>query len=235
MQMIEKEALDLTIVMPCLNEEATIGLCITEAQEFIDTHKLKGEILVVDNGSCDTSGVIARAYGVRVLYEEKRGYGNALRIGISHSRGSVIIMGDCDTTYDFKHLEEIYEKLSAHTCDMVIGNRYAGGMEEGSMPWTHRWGVRFLSLCGRIRFQTDVYDFHCGLRGITREAAEKCAFSSVGMEFATEMIAEGTRKGLCIEQVPVMLRKCNYDRSSKLRTIQDGLRHLKYIFITGGK
>lgn len=233
MQMLEKESLELSVVMPCWNEEPTIGLCVDEARAFIEKYQLKGEVLVADNASLDASAGIARQHGARVVTEKKRGYGNAIRAGLAHSRGSVVIIGDSDTTYDFLHLEEMYRLLARGHCDMVIGNRYAGGMEPGSMPWSHRWGVRFLSFCGRVRFRTEVYDFHCGLRGLTRSAAEQLEFHTEGMEFATEMIAEAAKHRLRILQVPVVLRKCDYQRESKLRTIQDGFRHLGYILKKG--
>lgn len=229
MEMLEKESLELSVIMPCLNEENTVGICIDEAKMFLEKWHIRGEILVVDNGSEDASAAIAAKHGARVVTESNKGYGNALRTGIANSRGSIIIIGDCDTTYDFLHLEALYEPLKQGRCDMVIGNRYAADMEKGSMPLLHWWGVRFLSFCGRLRFHTDVYDFHCGLRGLCRKAAEHLVFHTQGMEFATEMIAEGAVKNLCIMQVPVVLRRCSYKRKSKLRTIRDGMRHLVYI------
>ena len=201
-----------------------------EAKKFIEKHRINGEVLVVDNASEDDSRGVAEKHCARVITELRRGYGSAIRAGISHSRGRVLIIGDCDTTYDFYHLEDIFNPLNEEKCDMVIGNRYAGKMQQGAMPWSHKWGVRFLSFCGRIRFKTDVYDFHCGLRGLSRKAAEKLELDTEGMEFATEMIAEAARQKLRINQVPVSLRKCEYPRKSKLRTIRDGLRHLRYIF-----
>lgn len=235
MELLEIERLELSVIIPCLDEEAAIGYCIDEAYRFMQQYRIQGEVLVVDNGSSDASQAIAVAHGARVVLEKKKGYGNALKTGIAQSCGGIIIMGDGDATYDFLHLEKMYDMLKNNSCDMVIGNRYAGGMEQGSMPLSHKLGVRFLSFCGRIRFHTDVYDFHCGLRGMTRDAAKKLELHTDGMEFATEMIASAVRQKLCIGQVPVKLRKCNYDRSSKLRTIQDGIRHLKYIFLTGGE
>ncbi|MBQ7955411.1 MAG: glycosyltransferase family 2 protein [Lachnospiraceae bacterium] len=229
MQIPEKESLELSIIMPCLNEENTVGLCVDEAGEFIRKYCIHGEILVVDNASADASAEIARKHGARVITEEKRGYGNAIRAGIAGSKGRVLIIGDCDTTYDFLHLEEIYQPLAEEKCQMVMGNRYAGGIEAGGMSWSHRWGVRFLSLCARMRFHMEVYDFHCGLRGILRSAAEQLEFRTEGMEFATEMIAKAGKSNFCILQVPVVLRKCKQERKSKLRTIRDGLRHLGYI------
>ena len=229
MQRPEKEGLELSIVMPCRNEEATIGFCVDEAGAFLEKHRLKGEVLVVDNGSVDASAELAERHGARVITESRPGYGNAIRAGLAASAGNVVIIGDCDTTYDFLHLEEMYRLLAEGECDVVIGNRYAGDMEPGSMSWSHRWGVRFLSWCARVRFHTEVYDFHCGLRGLSRSAIEELTFHTGGMEFATEMIAEAAAHGLRISQVPVALRKCEYGRESKLRTVRDGLRHLGYI------
>lgn len=227
--MLEKESLELTILMPCLNEAATVAISIREALEFLKEHEISGEVLLVDNGSTDSSAAIAADCGARVIFQPRRGYGNALRLGIAASRGKVILLGDCDTTYDFRHLEGMYEMLSGGSYDLVIGNRFAGGMEKGSMPLSHKWGVRFLSWLGRKRLHTDIYDFHCGLRGLTRSAAEQLEFITEGMEFATEMIAEAVTKGLSLGQTAVPLRKCVHARQSKLRTLRDGLRHLVYI------
>lgn len=235
MQMLEKESLELSVIMPCRNEKSTVGVCVDEAFSFMQSHNISGEVLVVDNASKDDSASLAAAHGARVIAEKEVGYGKAIRTGIANSRGRILIIGDCDTTYDMFHLEQIYEVLADGGCDMVIGNRYAGGMEQGSMPWLHRWGVRFLSCMGRLRFHTDVYDFHCGLRGIRREAVKILSFHTKGMEFATEMIAEAAVNKLCIMQIPVTLRKCKYHRKSKLRTIRDGLRHLAYIWSHPGK
>lgn len=227
--MREKERLDLSIVMPCLNEAATVGICVKEALDFLEENQIRGEVLVVDNGSTDGSAAIAEQQGARTIAQPEKGYGNALRTGIANSRGRIILLGDCDTTYDFGQLEELYSLLSSGEWDMVIGNRFAGGMEKGSMPWSHKWGVRFLSWLGRRKLRTDIYDFHCGLRGLPRTAAEQLEFCTGGMEFATEMIAVAVRQGLRLQQTSVVLRKCVYKRKSKLRTIRDGLRHLMYI------
>lgn len=229
MELRQKQSVDLSIVMPCLNEAYTVGICVQEAFAFMEKHHISGEVLVVDNGSEDDSAAAAEKAGAKVLRQPQRGYGSAIRTGIANSRGGVIILGDCDTTYDFLHLEEMYRMLSTGEWDMVIGNRFAGGMEKGSMSWSHKWGVRFLSWVGRAILHTDIYDFHCGLRGMTRSAAEKLDFYTGGMEFATEMIALAVQQGLRLQQTPVVLRKCVYKRKSKLRTIRDGLRHLVYI------
>ncbi len=230
--MSSENELDLSIVMPCLNEEKTIGACISEAKRFISSHGLNAEIIISDNGSTDNSADIAKELGAAVISEPRRGYGRAIRTGIEHSRGKVIIFGDCDTTYDFFHLDGFYFPLERGEYDVMIGDRFRGGIEKGAMSALHRLGVPFLSWCGRVKFRTDVRDFHCGLRALTREAADKAHFRTDGMEFATEMIAECTGKGLRIGQTPTKLRKCSCKRASKLRTFPDGLRHLKYIIMS---
>lgn len=229
MQMWEKESLELSVIMPCRNEEHTLAACIREAEGFLRGQNLTGEILVVDNASSDASAEVAAASGARVVTEPAAGYGNALRTGICQSRGRILILGDCDTTYDFSGLEEMYGLLAEKGCDMVIGNRFAGGIEPGAMSLSHKAGVRFLSLLGRKCFHTRVYDFHCGLRGLTRSAAERLVLVTEGMEFATEMIAEAAEAELVIGQIPVRLRRCDSLRKSKLRTIPDGMRHLVYM------
>lgn len=229
MEMREEESLELSIVMPCLNEESTVGVCVEEAMMFLQNNHIEGEVLVIDNGCTDDSAAIAKKNGAKIVKEFQKGYGRAIRTGIENSKGKIIIIGDCDMTYDFLHLEEMYQMLTEGQCDMMIGNRYAGGIEKGGMSWLHRWGVRVLSCLARKRFKTDVYDFHCGLRGMTRKCAKQLAFCTEGMEFATEMIAVAVKKGVRIGQIPVCLKKCEYERASKLRTFQDGFRHMKYI------
>ncbi len=226
----KKRRPDISIVMPCLDEEKTVGICVDEAWEFIQKNHLPGEVIVVDNGSKDDSAAVAKAHGAIVIKESAKGYGRAIRTGIKNSRGKVIVIGDCDTTYDFLHLEDFYEMLSSGGYDMVIGDRLCGRMQKGAMPLSHKWGVRFLSACARIRCKTDVRDFHCGLRGLTGEAAVRLPFQTEGMEFATEMILLAAKEGLRIGQVPVVLKRCQFERRSKLHTIRDGFRHLGYIF-----
>lgn len=225
-----REEPDLSIIMPCLNEEQTVGICINEATAFMQENEIRGEILVVDNGSTDHSVRVAREHGAKVISESLRGYGAAICTGMREASGKVLIIGDCDTTYDFLQIEGMYEMLASGEADMVIGNRYAGGIQKGAMPWSHICGVRFLSYLGRKKFHVNVYDFHCGLRGLTREVSEKLSFSTTGMEFATEMIAEASRQEIRIAEMPVVLKKCICKRTSKLRTIRDGLRHLRYIW-----
>ena len=215
--------------MPCRNEEAAVVRCIREAERFLVRRGLRGEILVVDNGSTDRSAEMAAGTAARILTEARPGYGLALRAGIAAAAGNVILMGDCDTTYDFEHMDGLYDPLARGEADIMIGDRFAGGIEKGALPLSHRVGVRFLSALGRWRTHTAVRDFHCGLRGLTREAARILNFRTEGMEFATEMIALGARQGLRIGQVPVPLRRCQAPRKSKLRTLPDGCRHLKYL------
>ena len=219
----------LTILMPCRNEEAALSQSIDDARSFLTRCGISGEILVVDNGSSDRSAAVAAEKGVRIVTEPRPGYGYAIRKGLECAEGSVIIIGDCDTTYDFSCLEKIYGPLAAGECDFVVGDRFAGGIEKGAMSLSHRIGVRALSALGRLITGTDVRDFHCGLRGITREAIGKLDFQTGGMEFASEMIVLAVKNGLRIRQVPVPLRRCEKKRRSKLRTIPDGFRHLRFL------
>lgn len=221
--------IDLTILMPCLNEEDNIAYSIGEAQKYIQKRNISGEILVVDNASTDRSAEIAKAHGARVVYEPVPGYGQALRRGLKEAYGNVIIFGDCDSTYDFSDLDALYLPLSENKYDFITGDRFAGQMEDGAMSWSHKLGVPFLSWCGRVKFGVKIHDWHCGIRGIRKDALRKCHFRTTGMEFATEMIAEVNRKGLRIGQVSVPLRKAKTEREEKLRTIRDGFRHLWYI------
>ena len=231
--------LDLSIVMPCLNEEENIALCINQARAFIDRNRLAAEIIIVDNGSTDSSAKIAASLGARVVSEPEKGYGRALRTGFNQSRGAVIIFGDCDSTYDFMNLESIFRPLADNKVDFMTGDRFGKDekgkrtMEHGAMSLSHRIGVPFLSWCGRMRYSVNIHDFHCGIRGIRQDALEKLNFKTTGMEFATEMIAEAKRKGLRIGQVTVTLKKSRYTRTVKLKTVRDGLRHLIYIVRNG--
>ncbi len=229
MRMINEPSLELSIVMPCLNEEGAVGSCVRDALGYISGKGLSGEVVVVDNGSTDNSRTEAEEAGAVVYREEVRGYGSALRKGISVSKGNVIIFGDCDTTYDFKDLTGFYEPLSNGTYDVMIGDRLSGISEDGSMQLSHILGVKFLSAYARKRFSTDVRDFHCGLRGLTREAAEQMDMKTDGMEFATEFIAVASKCGLKIGQTDICLKKSIGQRRSKLNPVRDGFRHLRFI------
>lgn len=220
---------DISIVMPCLNEAECVGFCIEKASNYCVNRGLSYEIIVVDNGSTDGSAEIAKSHGAIVLSEDKRGYGNALRTGISATTGSVVVIGDCDTTYDFGKLDNFYYPIAQNKVDMVVGNRYAQGFDKGAMPLSHKLGVRFLSICGRIKYRVAVYDYHCGLRAVDGNKSRKIPYETTGMEFATEMIAKAKKYNLRIGQTPVKLRVCSYKRVSKLRTVKDGFRHLIFI------
>ena len=225
--------LNLTILMPCLNEEENIAFSIRQAQSYLSSINDRfghiGEILIVDNNSTDRSAAIAKDCGARVVAEPRPGYGRALRTGLRKAYGSVFIFGDCDSTYDFANLDPIYLPLTENQYDFVTGDRFAGQMEDGAMSWSHKLGVPFLSWCGRVKFGVKIRDWHCGIRGIRKDALKKCQFRTTGMEFATKMIAEVSRKKLRIGEVSVPLKKAKEARTEKLRTIRDGLRYLWYI------
>ena len=220
---------DITILMPCLNEEENIDFCIDQALEYISSRNLSGEVLIVDNDSTDNSAAIAASHGAIVITEHRRGYGRALRTGLTAAKGDVIIFGDCDSTYDFSNLDPLYQPLAENKVDFMTGDRFAGQLEEGAMSLSHRLGVPFLSWCGRVKFDVKIHDWHCGIRGIRRDALQKLNLETDGMEFATEMIAESSRKGLRIGEVSVPLKKAQNMRQEKMRTIRDGFRHLWYI------
>lgn len=218
--------MELTILLPCLNEEKTVAACITQAAAFFACNGLEGEVLVVDNGSNDASAEQARQAGARVVSCKEKGYGNALRQGITEAFGAYVIMGDCDCSYHFDNLMPFVEELRSGA-DMVIGNRFALPMEKGAMPFSHKMGVPFLSGLGRFRYGCRVKDFHCGLRAVRRESFLGLNCQAKGMEFATEMIGRASRKGQTIHQLPVRFYCDKRGRKSHLRTIRDGLRHIR--------
>ena len=218
----------VSIVMPCMDEENTVGECVDEARSFLSENQLTGEVIVVDNCSTDNSAMVALDHGAQLIEEGRIGYGHAIRSGIEEASGEVIILVDCDLTYDLSDIGAILSMIGKGY-DVVIGDRFSGTIEKGAMPIVNRIGGRVLSKIGRMRYHTDVNDFHCGIRGIRREALCRLELRTGGMEFATEMIAEATRCGLKIGQTPVTLRKCTAERRSKLRIIRDGFRHLLYI------
>ena len=226
----EAEAPELTILMPCLDEEANLPDAIHAAQKFLTDHQVTGEILIADNGSTDHSAEIARSLGAHVISVPERGYGNALRAGIRQARGIYTIMGDCDTTYDFEHLLPFLTELRSGT-QFVIGDRFAGGIAPGAMPFSHRYlGVPVLSQIGRLRYRLDIRDFHCGLRGFHTATAQQLPLRTSGMEFATELIACFAAHGASIAQVPATLSVSSHPRKSHLHSIRDGLRHLHFMF-----
>jgi glycosyltransferase involved in cell wall biosynthesis len=217
----------VSVILPCLNEVATIGSCIENAFEFLAICGLLGEVLVIDNGSSDGSVSAARMKGARVFHEPRRGYGNACRRGLLISTGKFIIIGDSDGTYNFIDAVHFLGPLQ-DGFDLVIGSRLRGDIVHGSMPWLHRYiGVPFLTwLLNRVT-GLEISDAHCGLRALTRESVSKLKFKSAGMEFASEMILEAAKEGLKVLEVPVSYKP--RQGLSKLRPVRDGVRHLQIL------
>ncbi|NML42699.1 glycosyltransferase family 2 protein [Ramlibacter sp. G-1-2-2] len=228
---MEEGGVELTVLMPCLNEARTVAKCVEAARNFLRAAGVHGEVLVADNGSTDGSQALAEAAGARVVPVSERGYGAALIGGISEARGRYVIMGDADDSYDFSRLQAFVAKLR-EGADLVMGNRFRGGIEQGAMPFLHRYlGNPVLSFVGRLFFRTNIGDFHCGLRGFSRAAIQKLGLLTPGMEFASEMVAKAALAGLRIEEVPTTLRPDGRGRPPHLRTWRDGWRHLRFMFL----
>ena len=223
--------LELSIVMPCLNEAETLASCIRKAQAVIEADGLAAEVIVADNGSTDGSQLIARELGARVVEVTRKGYGNALISGIEAARGKFVVMGDADDSYDFGAIASFLERLRAGD-DLVVGNRFAGGIEPGAMPWSHRWlGNPVLTRIGRTFFHAPVNDMHCGLRAFRRDAFDRMQLRATGMEFASEMVIKASLKRMRISEVPVVLHPDGRSRPPHLRTWRDGWRHLRFMLL----
>lgn len=221
----------LSIVMPCLNEARTLGTCIKKARHFLETARIAGEIIIADNGSSDGSQEVARGLGALVVPVAQRGYGNALRAGIAAARGDYVVMGDSDDSYDFSNLGPFVEKL-AEGYDLVLGNRFAGGIKKGAMPPLHRYfGNPALTLLGRLLYGSPSRDFYCGLRGFRRDAILSLGLGADGMEFALEMIVKATIQKLRITEVPTTLSPDGRDRPPHLRSWRDGWRSLRFFLL----
>jgi Glycosyl transferase family 2 len=228
---VTDEPLELSIVMPCLNEAATLERCVRKAHDFLRRHHVAGEVVVGDNGSTDGSGEIARRAGARVVLVAARGYGAAVQTAAIAARGRFIIMGDADDSYDFSHLMPMLEKLRAGF-DLVMGNRFAGGIAPGAMPWKNRFiGNPALSGVGRLLFGVPVHDFHCGLRGFSTRALKRMDLQTDGMEYASEMVIKASLLGLRITEVPTTLRVDGRGRTPHLRPWRDGWRHLRLMLL----
>ena len=222
---------ELTILMPCLNEARTVARCVAQAQDFLARSGIAGEVLVADNGSSDGSRDLAAGAGARVVEVPQRGYGAALMAGISAAQGRYVIMGDADESYDFSQLDAFVAKLRAGA-DLVMGNRFRGGIAIGAMPALHKYlGNPVLSFVGRLFFRVPIGDFHCGLRGFSRDAIRGLGLVTPGMEFASEMVAKSAMAGLRVEEVPTTLRPDGRGRPSHLRTWRDGWRHLRFLLL----
>lgn len=217
----------VSVVMPCLDEAATVARCVARSLEALASLGCAGEVVVGDNGSRDGSPDIARAAGARVVHVAERGYGACLRGAIEASRGRLVVMGDADDSYDFGELGSFVEQLEAGY-DVVIGNRFRGRIEPGAMPRLNRYlGNPVLSRIGGLLFGSAVGDFHCGLRGLSRQAWDRLDLRAPGMEFATEMVARALQMRLRVGEVPVTLRRDGRGHRSHLRPVRDGLRHLR--------
>jgi glycosyltransferase involved in cell wall biosynthesis len=225
------ETVDVSVIMPCLNESATIGTCVTKALQAIRQLDLNGEVIVGDNGSIDGSQEIARARGARVISIPEPGYGAALQGAIAAARGRFVLMGDSDDSYDFTQLGRFLNKLS-EGYDLVVGNRFRGGILRGAMPPLHRYaGIPILSGLGRLFFKSPITDFHCGLRAFRRDRIERLCLQMAGMEFASEMIVKATLSGLRLTEIPTTLSPAARNRVSHLRTWRDGWRHLRFLLL----
>lgn len=222
---------ELSILMPCLNEARTLGTCIRKAREYLQTDGIDGEIVVADNGSTDGSQALAESLGARVVPVAMRGYGAALYYGTLATRGKYVIMGDSDDSYDFRALRPFIEQLR-HGHDLVMGNRFAGRIEPGAMPWKNRYiGNPLLSGLGRLLFRSAARDFHSGLRGYSRSAFDRMDLRTTGMEFASEMLIKATLAGMKVSEVPTTLSPDGRDRPPHLRPWRDGWRHLRFMLL----
>ncbi|MBW1882951.1 MAG: glycosyltransferase family 2 protein, partial [Deltaproteobacteria bacterium] len=224
-------SVELSVVLPCLDEAETLAICIDKIRSFLAEPGIEGEIIVADNGSKDGSQRIARDLGARVVEVQRKGYGSALRGGIEAAKGTYVIMGDADDSYDFTRLHDFVRELRAGK-DLVMGNRFKGGILPGAMPWLHRWiGNPILSAIGRIFFRSPMGDFHCGLRGFRKDAYERMNLRSTGMEFASEMVIKSTLLGFAMAEVPIVLHPDGRTRKPHLRTWSDGWRHLRFMLL----
>lgn len=225
----------LTILMPCLNEAETLARCIAKARSWIERSGVQAEVLIADNGSTDGSQEIAAANGARVVDVPLKGYGSALYYGSMAAQGDYIVMGDSDDSYDFSHLDQFVEKLD-QGYDLVMGNRFLGGIEPGAMPWKNRYiGNPVLTWIGRMLFKCPARDFHCGLRGFRKSAFMRMDLRTTGMEFASEMVIKANLFRMRIAEVPTTLSKDGRSRPPHLRPWRDGWRHLRFMLLFSPK
>jgi glycosyltransferase involved in cell wall biosynthesis len=223
--------LELTILMPCLNEAETLAKCIAKARAFLQKSGIQGEVLIADNGSTDGSQAIASSNGARVIGVEEHGYGAALHAGFLAAQGDYVVMGDADDSYDFSRLDGFLAKLR-EGYDLVMGNRFEGGIRPGAMPWKNlHVGNPILSGIGRLFFHSPVHDFHSGLRGMNRAAYERLQLKTLGMEYASEMIVKATLLGMRVTEVPTTLDPDGRSRPPHLRPWRDGWRHLRFLLL----
>jgi len=228
-------SLEVSVVMPCLNEAETLATCIKKAQAFFERENIDGEVVIADNGSTDGSQKIALDLKARVINVPEKGYGNALKGGIKEANGIYVMMGDADDSYDFSNMMPYISKLR-EGYDLVMGNRFKGGIKKGAMPFLHRYlGNPVLSFIGRLFFNIPIGDFHCGLRGFTKEAFYKMNLRTTGMEFASEMIVKASLENMKIAEVPTILSPDGRTRPPHLNTWSDGWRHLRFLTLYSPK
>ncbi|HEV8429633.1 MAG TPA: glycosyltransferase family 2 protein [Pyrinomonadaceae bacterium] len=228
---IDGDGIELSILMPCLNEAETLATCIEKSKKALSLLCVDGEIVIADNGSQDGSPEIATALGARVIHVPEKGYGSALLAGIKAARGKYIIMGDADDSYDFSNLGPFLEKLRAGY-DLVMGNRFKGGIAPNAMPPLHRYlGNPVLTGIGRLFFNSPCGDFHCGLRGFSKAAIQRLDLCTTGMEFASETVVKASLHGLRITEVPTTLSVDGRSRPPHLRSWRDGWRHLRFLLL----
>jgi glycosyltransferase involved in cell wall biosynthesis len=222
---------ELTIVMPCLNEAETLEKCIVKARAYLERSGINGEVVIGDNGSTDGSQEIARKAGARVVDVPRRGYGAAIMGAVEAAKGKYVIMGDSDDSYDFSNLDLFVQKLREGN-DLVMGNRFKGGIKPGAMPFLHKYlGNPVLSFIGRLFFRSNIGDFHCGLRGFRQDLVSRLGLQTTGMEFASEMVVKSTLFDVKIAEVPTTLSPDGRSRPPHLRTWRDGWRHLRFLLI----
>jgi glycosyltransferase involved in cell wall biosynthesis len=227
----QTDNIELSVVMPCLNEAKTVGRCIDKAMRALKAMEVRGEVVVADNGSNDGSREIARSHGARVVEVEARGYGSALQAGIAAARGKYIVMGDADDSYDFGRLWDFLNRLRWGD-DLVMGNRFRGGIRRGAMPWLHRYvGNPVLSGILNLFFRSPIRDAHCGLRAFRKDAYQRLGLHTPGMEFASEMVVKACLNDQKISEVPIVLHPDGRDRPPHLRSFRDGWRHLRFLLL----
>jgi len=223
--------LEVSVVLPCLNESETVATCVEKAVSTLAASGLRGEVIVADNGSTDGSVELAQSAGARVVHVEHRGYGNALKGGIEAARGAYVIMADSDDSYDFRHIPRFVEELRKGF-DLVMGNRFRGGIQDGAMPFLHRYlGNPVLTAIGRLFFRSPLRDFHCGLRAFRKDSYGRMDIRSTGMEFASEMVVKASLLRMKVMEVPTTLAPDGRSHPPHLRTWHDGWRHLRFLLM----
>ena len=228
---VTRNAVDVSVVIPCLNEANSIAICVEKAQKAVADAGLRGEVVVADNGSTDGSIEIAEKHGARVIPVAQRGYGSALKAGIRAARGAFIIMGDADDSYDFGEVPRFVEEWRKGN-EVVMGNRFAGEIKPGAMPWHHKYiGNPGLTALLNLFFHSGIHDSHCGMRGFTREVFDRMDVRSSGMEFASEFVIKAAQLRAKTSEIPITLWKDKRGRPPHLRSFRDGWRHTRFMLL----